>query len=69
MTINTPQAWPNFPMATLETRNRDWLAAAKVQADLSRDVAALADRICRGTTRGADDMSELWRLFRLARQS
>lgn len=55
-------------MTTLETTNRDWLATAKAQADLSRDVAALADRICRGTTRGADDMSELWRLVRLARE-
>ncbi len=55
-------------MTTLETSNRNWLTAAKAQADLSRDVAALADRICRGTTRGADDMSELWRLVRLARQ-
>lgn len=55
-------------MTTLETTDRDWLTTAKAQADLSRDVAALADRICRGTTRGADDMSELWRLVRLARE-
>jgi hypothetical protein len=55
-------------MANLETTNHNWLATAKAQADLSRDVAALADRICRGTTRGADDMSELWRLVRLARE-
>jgi hypothetical protein len=55
-------------MTTLETGNRNWLVTAKAQADLSRDVAALADRICRGTTRGADDMSELWRLVRLARE-
>ena len=55
-------------MTTLETSNRDWLATAKAQADLSRDVAALADRICRDSTRGTDDMSELWRLVRLARQ-
>ena len=55
-------------MTTLETSNRNWLAAAKAQADLSRDTAALADRICRGATRGADDMAELWRLVRLARQ-
>jgi hypothetical protein len=55
-------------MTQLETSNRNWLAAAKAQSDLSRDVAALADRICRGTTRGADDMSELWRVVRLARE-
>jgi len=55
-------------MTNLETSNRNWLATAKAQADLSRDVAALADRICRGTTRGADDMSEFWRLVRLARE-
>lgn len=55
-------------MPTLQTTNSDWLATAKAQADLSRDVAALADRICRGTTRGADDMSELWRVVRLARE-
>ena len=55
-------------MTTLETSNRDWLATAKAQSDLSRDVAALADRICRGTTRGVEDMSELWRLVRLARE-
>lgn len=55
-------------MTTLETANRNWLTAAKAQTDLSRDVAALADRICRGSTRGADDMSELWRLVRLARE-
>ena len=55
-------------MKTLETSNRDWLATAKAQADLSRDVATLADRICRGSTRGPDDMSELWRLVRLARE-
>ena len=55
-------------MQTITERNHDWLATAKAQADLSRDVAALADRICRGTTRGADDMSELWRLVRLARE-
>jgi|DEB0MinimDraft_10_1074344.scaffolds.fasta_scaffold108486_2 hypothetical protein len=52
----------------LQTANHNWLAAAKAEADLSRDVAALSDRICRGTTRGADDMSELWRLVRLARK-
>lgn len=55
-------------MTQLETTNSDWLATAKAQADLSREVAALADRICRGTTRGADDMSELWRIVRLARE-
>jgi hypothetical protein len=55
-------------MTQLETANRNWLAAAKAKADLSRDVAALADRICRGTTRGADDMAELWRVVRLARE-
>jgi hypothetical protein len=55
-------------MTNLETSNRNWLATAKAQADLSRDVATLADRICRGTTRGADDMAELWRVVRLARE-
>ena len=55
-------------MTTLETSNRNWLAAAKAQADLGRDVAALGDRICRGQTRGAHDLSELWRLVRLARE-
>jgi hypothetical protein len=55
-------------MTQLETANRNWLETAKAQSDLSRDVAALADRICRGTTRGADDMSELWRVVRLARE-
>ena len=55
-------------MTTLESSNRNWLAAAKAQSDLTADVAALADRICRGDTRGAHDMSELWRLVRLARE-
>jgi hypothetical protein len=55
-------------MQTLETANRNWLANAKRQADLSRDVAALAARLGSGCTRGVDDVSELWRLIRLARE-
>jgi hypothetical protein len=66
--IQYGQVTPRLSMTSLETSNRNWLATAKAQADLSRDAAALADRICRGTTRGADDMSELWRLVRLARE-
>jgi hypothetical protein len=54
-------------MATLEKTNTDWLTAAKAQADLSRDVAALAARIGVDCTRGAADIEELWRLVRLAR--
>jgi hypothetical protein len=54
-------------MATLEKTNTNWLAAAKAQADLSRDVAALAARIGCDCTRGAADIEELWRLVRLAR--
>jgi hypothetical protein len=54
-------------MTTLETMNANWLATAKAQADLSRDVAALAGRIGRDCTRGAADIEELWRLVRLAR--
>ena len=54
-------------MATLEKANTDWLATAKAQADLSRDVAALAARIGVDCTRGAADIEELWRLVRLAR--
>jgi len=44
------------------------IKAAKAQADLNSDVADLAARICNGTTRGAEDMSELWRVVRLARE-
>jgi hypothetical protein len=55
-------------MQTLETANRSWLAEAKLRADLSRDVAALAARIGGDCTRGAADVSELWRLIRLARE-
>jgi hypothetical protein len=54
-------------MATLEKTNTDWLATAKAQADLSRDVAALAARIGADATRGTADIEELWRLVRLAR--
>jgi hypothetical protein len=44
------------------------IKTAKAQANLNRDIAELAARICSGTTRGADDMSELWRVVRLARE-
>jgi hypothetical protein len=55
-------------MNTLETSNANWLAAARKQARLSDDVAALADRIARNKTRGTADMEELWRLVRIARE-
>jgi len=55
-------------MNTLETSNSNWLAAARKQARLSEDVAALADRIARNKTRGIADMEELWRLVRIARE-
>ena len=42
-------------------------ATARAQAKLTEDVSALAARIGRNGTRGADDVSELWRLIRLAR--
>ena len=57
-----------LPMNTLKTRNANWLAAARKQARLSDDVAALADRIARNQTRGTADMQELWRLVRIARE-
>ena len=58
----------NQPMQTLETANRNWLAEAKLRSDLSRDVAALAARIGADCTRGDKDISELWRLIRMARE-
>jgi hypothetical protein len=42
-------------------------ATAQAKAKLNEDVAALAARVGRNCTRGADDISELWRLIRLAR--
>jgi hypothetical protein len=43
------------------------LATAQAHAKLTEDVASLAARVGRNCTRGADDVSELWRLIRLAR--
>jgi hypothetical protein len=42
-------------------------ATMHAQAKLTEDVASLAARIGRDATRGAADVSELWRLIRLAR--
>jgi hypothetical protein len=42
-------------------------ATMHAQAKLTEDVAALAARIGRDCTRGAADITELWRLIRLAR--
>lgn len=42
-------------------------ATAHAQAKMLEDAASLAARIGRDCTRGADDVSELWRLIRLAR--
>jgi len=41
---------------------------AQAQAQLTEGVAALAARIGRDCTRGGSDVSELWRLIRLARE-
>ena len=50
-------------MATTTTAT----AQAQAKAKLIEDVASLAARVGRNCTRGADDVSELWRLIRLAR--
>ncbi len=42
-------------------------ATMHAQAKLIEDVASLAARIGRDATRGGADVSELWRLIRLAR--